>query len=227
MILRELDSRVAAVSNGVLSRAQIAEILGCTPAQVKKALARMPQVPRRPAGPPSGSRNPSWRGGRILDRDGYVLLAKKPLRKAEHRVVMEQVLGRPLRPEEVVDHIDGITIHNDPSNLRVFATNGDHLRETTTETGRNWSAAGRRNIGARTDRGREIEPVDTYRLRRERGDVQLRALLRAALELGIAHPCLSGMLHKLTQNGIDPASRPSLERAWADLERRYAEDLVR
>ena len=220
------DRQVAAVADGVLSVDQVAERLGCTPGRVKKALARNPQIPRRRVGPPSGERNPAWRGGRMVDLDGYVLLQKKPARILEHRVVMEQVLGRPLSPEEVVDHIDGITIHNAPSNLRLFPTNGDHLRATVSDKGRAWSCSGRLNIGTRTDRGREIVPVDTYHQRKERGDVRLRAILRAALELGIEHPCLSGKLHWLEQSGIDPQSRPSLERAWDDLVRRYAADLA-
>jgi hypothetical protein len=218
------DQQVAALSDGVLTRAQIAERLGSTPSRVKKALARHPHLPRPSVGPPTGARNPAWRGGRQVDQDGYVVLQRLPTRQLEHRLVMEKALGRPLRPEEVVDHIDGITIHNDPANLRLFSSNGEHLQATATGV-RKWSAAGRRNIGTRTDRGRVCEPVDIYRRRKARGDVRLRALLRAALELGIEHPCLSGNLHWLTQNGIDPTSRPSLERAWAELEHRYAADL--
>lgn len=35
-----------------------------------------------------------------------------------HRVVAEQKLGRPLRPGEVVHHLDGNPRNNDPQNLR-------------------------------------------------------------------------------------------------------------
>ena len=39
----------------------------------------------------------------------------------EHRLVMEKELGRYLRKDEIVDHIDRFdTLNNDPSNLRVM-----------------------------------------------------------------------------------------------------------
>ena len=44
----------------------------------------------------------------------------------EHRVVAEQMLGRELRPGEVVHHIDGNKRNNDPSNLHVFASQSEH-----------------------------------------------------------------------------------------------------
>lgn len=42
-----------------------------------------------------------------------------------HRVVMEQILGRPLRPDEVVHHKDHDRHNNDPSNLEVL-THQEH-----------------------------------------------------------------------------------------------------
>lgn len=45
-----------------------------------------------------------------------------------HRVVAEQILGRPLRPGEIVHHIDGNKRNNDPDNLMVFASQAEHAR---------------------------------------------------------------------------------------------------
>lgn len=46
----------------------------------------------------------------------------------EHRYVAEQKLGRLLKKNEVVHHLDEIKTHNNPDNLIVFKTNSDHSR---------------------------------------------------------------------------------------------------
>jgi len=38
----------------------------------------------------------------------------------EHRVVAEQMLGRDLKPDEIVHHIDNDKRNNDPSNLQIM-----------------------------------------------------------------------------------------------------------
>ena len=45
----------------------------------------------------------------------------------EHILVAEQKLGRYLKPEEVVHHIDGNKKNNSFENLMVFATENDHI----------------------------------------------------------------------------------------------------
>lgn len=45
-----------------------------------------------------------------------------------HRVVAELMLGRPLRPGEVVHHVDGDKRNNDPKNLMVFESQKDHAQ---------------------------------------------------------------------------------------------------
>lgn len=46
----------------------------------------------------------------------------------EHRIVAEQMLGRPLLPGEVVHHIDRDKRNNDPSNLMVFPSQAAHAK---------------------------------------------------------------------------------------------------
>lgn len=46
--------------------------------------------------------------------------------KYSHRIIAEKKLGRKLKPEEVVHHIDEDKSNNDPDNLIVFATKADH-----------------------------------------------------------------------------------------------------
>ncbi|MBS5267505.1 MAG: HNH endonuclease [Clostridiales bacterium] len=43
-----------------------------------------------------------------------------------HRVIAEQMLGRPLKKGEVVHHIDGDKRNNKPENLMVFDNQSEH-----------------------------------------------------------------------------------------------------
>lgn len=52
----------------------------------------------------------------------------------EHIIIAEKILGRYLKPEEVVHHIDENKHNNHPKNLMIFATRGDHTRFHKTNT---------------------------------------------------------------------------------------------
>ena len=52
----------------------------------------------------------------------------KFLGRHTHRVVAELMLGRPLKPKEVVHHIDGDKRNNDPKNLMVFENQAAHAK---------------------------------------------------------------------------------------------------
>jgi len=43
-----------------------------------------------------------------------------------HRIVAEEILGRPLKKGEVVHHIDRDKRNNDPSNLMIFSSQAEH-----------------------------------------------------------------------------------------------------
>lgn len=53
---------------------------------------------------------------------------RKFLGRHEHRVVAEMKLGRPLRPGEIVHHIDGNYRNNAPDNLAVLPSQAEHNR---------------------------------------------------------------------------------------------------
>lgn len=115
---------------------RIAAELDCSKQAVHHAMKRH-GIERHPPHSNPGELNPAWRGGRYFDGHGYVLIhapehpfATQAARVPEHRLVMEQQLGRFLLPTEVVDHIDGNRSNNCPSNLRVFASNAEHLQAT-------------------------------------------------------------------------------------------------
>jgi len=80
-----------------------------------------------------GPSNPLWTGGRVEDHRGYFRLYRKEHPNhdcngyvAEHRIVMENNIGRYLRPEEIVHHIDGNKKNNNISNLVLFPSQREH-----------------------------------------------------------------------------------------------------
>lgn len=75
-----------------------------------------------------GKESRPWKGGRSL-RNGYVGIYDRSYISylLEHRLIMEKYLGRKLKKEEVVHHIDGNKTNNDINNLKLFPTNTDHL----------------------------------------------------------------------------------------------------
>lgn len=59
-------------------------------------------------------------GYRGLNNNGYVVLKYSGKSVLEHRVVMEEILGRPMLREETVHHKNGIRIDNRPENLELW-----------------------------------------------------------------------------------------------------------
>lgn len=117
--------------------AEIAEEIGRPEEAVRRAMVRR-DIPRQEA-KARPHRNAFWRGGAIADKHGYILIhwpdhpaATKGGYIRQHRILMERILGRYLSPDEVVDHRDGDTSNNSDENLRLFPSNGEHLRATRT-----------------------------------------------------------------------------------------------
>lgn len=81
----------------------------------------------------SGPNNYHWSGGRKKHSEGYILIyrpgspnANKHGFAMEHRIVAEEMIGRPLKRDEVVHHINEVKTDNRPENLLVLSR-GEHI----------------------------------------------------------------------------------------------------
>lgn len=121
-----------------LSTAQIGRLFDVDGTVIRYHMKRR-GIPLRASGSCPGKLNRAWKGGRIEDKSGYILVHQPGHPDAnsggyvrEHRLVMEQKLGRRLDPKEVVHHRDGDKKNNSPENLEMYGENSEHLREELT-----------------------------------------------------------------------------------------------
>lgn len=69
-----------------------------------------------------------------IGKNRYWMMMTPDGRKYEHRVICEELLGRPLTRQETIIHIDGDGLNNTPTNLSVISKNYvESVYSTTTE----------------------------------------------------------------------------------------------
>ncbi len=117
------------------SMGEIGKIVGITPSGVRKYFLKY-GIQRRKNTDflTCAQKNPKWKGERLIRSNGYVTIwcpdhpnAHKDGRIYEHQLVMEKHIGRYLRSDEVVHHIDGDKSNNDINNLMLL-TNSEHAK---------------------------------------------------------------------------------------------------
>lgn len=79
-----------------------------------------------------GPSNHNWKGGITIDAHGYLVYTLSPENgpnagKLVHRVIIEAIIGRTLKKDEVVHHRDHNKLNNDPANLLIM-THSEHAR---------------------------------------------------------------------------------------------------
>lgn len=135
------------------SLSAIARAIGTNKRHVKKFLRDHGVTRAFPFSKP-GKDHPEWKGGRHVDRAGYISVyspdhpycRKYTKHVLEHRLVMEQHLGRYLLPTEVVHHKNGIKTDNRIENLMLFEKNSEHLAHELKGRCPRWTEDGRRRI---------------------------------------------------------------------------------
>ncbi|MFA5321161.1 MAG: HNH endonuclease [Smithella sp.] len=82
----------------------------------------------------SRENHPNWKGGQYI-RNGYVHCisplhphSKKDGYVLRSHLIMEKIIGRYIKPEEVVHHINKITTDDRPENLQLFPSKSEHKK---------------------------------------------------------------------------------------------------
>lgn len=151
------------IENQKIQHRKVAKMMGWTPKRVMRLCKRL-KIRTQRTGPRGGPGHPEWKGGRNIDKNGYVLLYNPAHPNArgryvlEHRLVMEQKLGRLLKRTEVVHHINGNKQDNRIENLELFSENGEHLRHELAGKCPKWTPEGKARILAEVRRAGRNRP---------------------------------------------------------------------
>lgn len=68
-----------------------------------------------------GPLNPNWKGG-FVNTDGYMVVSVGGRKRMQHRLVMEEIIGRALLSSETVHHRNGNRLDNRHENLELWTS---------------------------------------------------------------------------------------------------------
>lgn len=116
-----------------LTMAKIAELCDVGSQTIFRWLWRFKIKTRTVSESKMGEKNNMWKGGRLVT-NGYMYILKPSHPNAnskgyvaEHRLVIEEILGRYLKKGETPHHKNRIKNDNRPENLSLFSSHSQHL----------------------------------------------------------------------------------------------------
>lgn len=95
------------------------EVEGCGSGHYALGYCEQHYARQKRTGDPIKRRHGNFKGGHV-NSDGYRVLSVDGSAFLEHRYIMEQMIGRPLYPNENVHHVNGVRDDNRESNLELW-----------------------------------------------------------------------------------------------------------
>lgn len=133
---KELNPKIIELHSQGLSQQAIGKGVGVSQNVISRVLRQNGLNANNPCKDQRGDKNNSWKGGKTIRTDGYVLVSNNSFPTMvnkmgyvlEHRLNMAKYLNRPLEVWETVHHIDGNVENNDVSNLQLrIGKHGKHI----------------------------------------------------------------------------------------------------
>jgi len=137
---KDIKCQIISLYKSGLSLKEVAQKMGCSGSGVRKILIGA-DYSRRETGylghknKSKGDNSPKWKGGKIKNKDGYIMIYNPDRSNGEskylfeHRYIWEKIYNRKLPKNYFIHHLNGIKDDNRPENL-IGMRNGEHIHQT-------------------------------------------------------------------------------------------------